>query len=254
MSSDKTNSPVENDGQDADATEAEITESNAAEIGATEADEADKAGLDEASADEAADTVDTDEALDTDEPEISGEPVKKRSLVSLVAAIVLAVLLVGSAVGAASVYWWIYRPDQKAFGLNLFTTESVDKQIQQRQQQVAGAARDGTVALLSYAPETLDKDLANAKSHLTGEFLKYYSQFTDQIVAPAAKQKGVKTEATVARAAVSELHADSAVVLVFVNQVTTSKDRPDPALATSSVVVKLTNADGHWLISEFNPV
>lgn len=107
---------------------------------------------------------------------------------------------------------------------------------------------------MSYAPETLDKDLANAKSHLTGEFLKYYSQFTDQIVAPAARQKGVKTEATVARAAVSELHADSAVVLVFVNQVTTSKDRPDPALATSSVVVKLTNTDGRWLISEFNPV
>lgn len=139
-------------------------------------------------------------------------------------------------------------------GLNLFTTASVDQQIQERQKQVTGAARDGTVALLSYAPETLDKDLANAKSHLTGEFLKYYSQFTDQIVAPAARQKGVKTEATVARAAVSELHADSAVVLVFVNQVTTSKDRPDPALATSSVVVKLANTEGHWLISEFNPV
>jgi Mce-associated membrane protein len=107
---------------------------------------------------------------------------------------------------------------------------------------------------LSYAPESLDKDLANAKSHLTGEFLRYYSQFTDQIVAPAAKQKGVKTEATVARAAVSELHADDAVVLVFVNQVTTSKDRPDPALATSSVVVKLSKTDGRWLISEFNPV
>jgi len=59
---------------------------------------------------------------------------------------------------------------------------------------------------------------------------------------------------TVARAAVSELHADDAVVLVFVNQVTTSKDRPDPALATSSVVVKLSKTDGRWLISEFNPV
>jgi Mce-associated membrane protein len=243
---------MSSENKDADATEVEVTESEATEIDATEADKVD---LDEASTDEA---VDTEEAVDADESadelETPGEPVKQRSVVRLVASIVLAVLLVGSAAGAASVYWWIYRPDQKAFGLNLFTTESVDKQIQQRQQQVAGAARDGTVALLSYAPETLDKDLANAKSHLTGEFLKYYSQFTDQIVAPAAKQKGVKTEATVARAAVSELHADSAVVLVFVNQVTTSKDRPDPALATSSVVVKLTNTDGHWLISEFNPV
>ncbi|MCV7021655.1 twin-arginine translocation pathway signal [Mycolicibacterium aichiense] len=156
------------------------------------------------------------------------------------AAILLVVLLVASAGAAGGVYWWLYRPDQQ--------TNSA------AQQQAINAARDGTVALLSYSPDSLDKDLANAKSHLTGEFLKYYSQFTDQIVAPAAKQKGVKTEATVARAALSEMHPGDATVLVFVNQVTTSKDRPDPALATSSVMVKLTKTDGHWLISEFNPI
>ncbi|NTY63762.1 twin-arginine translocation pathway signal [Mycolicibacterium sphagni] len=231
--------------KDADATEVDITESGVTELDVADEVNAEKTGEIDESAD----------AQEVDEVEIPGEAFQgRRSVGRLVAIAVLAVLLVGSAAGAASVYWWMFRPDQKALGLNLFTTASVDQQIQERQKQVAGAARDGTVALLSYAPETLDKDLANAKSHLTGEFLKYYSQFTDQIVAPAARQKGVKTEATVARAAVSELHADSAVVLVFVNQVTTSKDRPDPALATSSVVVKLTNTDGHWLISEFNPV
>lgn len=152
----------------------------------------------------------------------------------------LAALLIASAGGAGGVYWWIYRPDQQTNAA--------------AQQQATNAARDGTVALLSYAPDTLDKDLANAKSHLTGEFLKYYGDFTDKIVAPAAKQKGVKTEATVTRAAVSEMHPDRAVVLVFVNQVTTSKDRPDPALATSSVMVTMVKQDGRWLISEFNPV
>lgn len=154
--------------------------------------------------------------------------------------VLIVVLLIASAGAAGGVYWWMYRPDQ-------LTNAAA-------QQQARDAASQGTVALLSYAPDTLDKDLATAKSHLTGEFLKYYSQFTDQIVAPAARQKGVKTEATVARAAVSEMHPDNAVVLVFVNQVTTSKDRPDPALATSSVLVKLTKTDGRWLISEFNPV
>ena len=155
-------------------------------------------------------------------------------------AMALAALLVASVAAAGSVYWWIYRPDRLTNAAS--------------QQRVTDAAREGTVALLSYAPETLDKDLATAKSHLTGEFLKYYSDFTDKIVAPAAKQKGVKTEATVARAAVSEMQPDHAVVLVFVNQVTTSKDRPDPALATSSVLVTMINQDGRWLISEFNPV
>ncbi len=155
-------------------------------------------------------------------------------------AALLAVLLVASAGAAGGVYWWLYRPDQQT-----------DAQVAK---QVTDAAKDGTVALLSYAPDTLDKDLANAKSHLTGEFLKYYSQFTDQIVAPAAKKKGVKTEANVARAAVSELEPGRAVVLVFVNQVTTSKDRPDPALATSSVMVTLVKDQDGWKISEFNPV
>jgi len=64
----------------------------------------------------------------------------------------------------------------------------------------------------------------------------------------------VKTEANVVRAAVSDMHPDRAVVLVFVNQVTTSKDRPDPALATSSVMVTMVKNSGRWLISEFNPV
>lgn len=169
-----------------------------------------------------------------DEPEVSAKR-RRRWLPAL-----LAVLLIASAGAAGGVYWWIYRPDQQT---NVAA-----------QDRARDAARDGTVALLSYAPDTLDKDLANAKSHLTGEFLKYYGDFTDKIVAPAAKQKGVKTEATVTRAAVSEMHPDRAVVLVFVNQVTTSKDRPDPALATSSVMVTMVKQDGRWLISEFNPV
>jgi Mce-associated membrane protein len=116
------------------------------------------------------------------------------------------------------------------------------------------AASDGTVAVLSYSPETVDRDFAAAKSHLTGDFLKYYEQFTQQIVGPAAKQKGVKTTAVVLRAALSgELHPDSANVLLFVNQTTQSKDRPEPTMTSSSVVAIMTKADGKWLISSFNP-
>lgn len=152
----------------------------------------------------------------------------------------IAILLVLSAGGAGGVYWWIYLPDQQ--------TNAV------AEKQAVDAAKEGTVALLSYAPDTLDQDLSTAKSHLTGEFLTYYSQFTDTIVKPAASKKGVKTEANVVRAAVSDMHPDRAVVLVFVNQVTTSKDRPEPALATSAVMVSLVKKSDYWLISEFKPV
>lgn len=149
-------------------------------------------------------------------------------------------LLLGSAVAAASVYWFLFRPDQ-------LTDDAA-------QQRVVAAAKEGIEAALSYSPENLDNDLAAAKSHMTGTFLDYYSDFTKNVVTPAAKEKGVKTEANVARAAVSEMRPDRAEVLAFVNQVTTSKSRPTPALATSTVLVTMVKSGDRWLISEFNPV
>ena len=149
-------------------------------------------------------------------------------------------LLAASAVACAAVYLFLFRPDQ-------LTNDAA-------QQQVVAAAREGSEAVLSYSSENLDASLADAKSHLTGEFLDQYSKFTDDVVRPAVTQKGVKTEAHVARAAVSEMHPDTAQVLVFVNQVTTSKDRPSPALATSSVMVTMVRSGGQWLISEFKPI
>ena len=74
------------------------------------------------------------------------------------------------------------------------------------------------------------------------------------MVRPAVQQKKVSTTANVVQAAISEMHPDNATVLVFVNQTTTSAERADPSLATSSVVVKMDKIDGKWLISEFNPV
>ncbi|MGJ6123203.1 hypothetical protein QN239_11560 [Mycolicibacterium sp. Y3] len=157
----------------------------------------------------------------------------------LVAA-VLAVLLVASAGVTSWLYFNQYRPDQL-----------VDNDAQQA---VLKAANDGTVALLSYSPDSLDKDFAAAKSHLTGDFLSYYTNFTQQIVTPAAKQKAVKTSAAVIRKGIAEIHPDRAVVLVFLNQVTTSKENPDGSYTTSAVKVSLERHDGSWLISAFDPV
>lgn len=165
--------------------------------------------------------------------------VKKLSRAKAVAA--LLALLVAVTVGlAAGLVYFEYRPDR-----------AIDGEVAK---SALNAASDGTVAVLSYAPDTLDRDFSSAKSRLTGSFLSYYSQFTEQIVAPAVKQKSVKVSAVVVRAAVAELHPDSAVVLVYVNQSTASKDRPEPTLSASSVLVTLNRVDAAWLISSFDPV
>ena len=153
---------------------------------------------------------------------------------------VLVLLLLISAGAATWVYFEQYQPNRR-------TDPDVAR-------AVVSAASDGTVALLSYSPESLDKDFASARSHLSGDFLSYYSKFTEQIVAPAARQKSLKTTAQVMGAAVSELHPDSAVVLVFVDQSTTSKDRPDPSIAASTVLVSMVRVNGNWLITKFDPV
>nr|WP_238159301.1 hypothetical protein [Mycobacterium sp. MFM001] len=154
--------------------------------------------------------------------------------------VVLVLLLLASGGLAAWLYFKQYRPDEQ-------TSHAAA-------QAAVNAAKEGTVALLSYKPDTLAQDFAAAKSHLTGDFLNYYDEFTQQIVTPAAKEKAVTTTAQVVQAAVSEMHPDSAVVLVFVNQSTTSKDRPDPSMAASSVLVSMTKVDGKWLITKFEPV
>ena len=181
-------------------------------------------------------TADTDTDTDTASPVVASRPGGLR----IRALAVAGALVLASLVAAGSVYWFLYRPDR-------LTDEAA-------QEQVLEAARVGTEAVLSYSSTSLDENLATAKSHLTGNFLEHYSQFTDTVVRPAVTQKGVKTEASVARAAISQMRPGKAEVLVFVNQVTTSKDRPAPALATSSVMMTLVKSQGSWLISEFNPV
>jgi Mce-associated membrane protein len=196
------------------------------------------------SVDEADEAIENDDTTtDTEKQPAKREGIVRRSarlVVGRLGAILLAVAVLASAGVAVWVYFEQYRPDQQ-------TNDAAAK-------VALDAAKNGTVSLLSYSPESLDKDFAAAKSHLTGDFLSYYTQFTEQIVTPAAKQKSVKTTASVVRAAVSELHPDSAMVLVFINQTTTSKENPDGAFAASAVKVGLKKINDTWLISAFDPV
>jgi Mce-associated membrane protein len=152
----------------------------------------------------------------------------------LLAASVIAAM--GLAIG---LFFFQYRPDRQ-----------IDDAAAQR---AIRAASDGAVAVLSYSSDSLDGDFANAKSDLTGDFLAYYNKFSQEIVAPAVRGKHLTQTAAVVRAAVSELHPESAVVLVFLNETTTSKDKREPLTTPSSVRITLTKVNGSWLISKLDP-
>ena len=154
---------------------------------------------------------------------------------------IVATTFVVAAVGVtAGVYFILYRPDQRVGDAAAH--------------QAVQAASDGAVAVLSYSYDHLNRDFDNAKSHLTGDFLAYYNKFTDNVVAPTAQKGQLTTTAKVIRAAVSDLHPDSAVVLVFVDQTTASVQKKDPEKAQSAVLVTLTKVNRSWLITKFDPV
>jgi Mce-associated membrane protein len=181
----------------------------------------------------------------TDEPAESAvvaEPVnqKRGSKLGWLTPAILVVLLVASLAVAGWLYYFWYRADQQ-LGDN-------------SQQAALNAAGDGVVAVLTYSPETLDKDFAKAKTYLTGDFLNYYTDYTQRIVTPAAKEKSVKTAAAVVRKSLIEIQPDTAQALLFINQSTTSKSMPDGSYSTSAVKVGLQKHNGAWLISSFDPV
>jgi Mce-associated membrane protein len=208
-----------------DATEVDLVEETAAEP------------LPEAAAEG---EIRVDEATGVDEPGPGDPPTRVRRHARLSGAIAFLVLpvlamLLASAAGYLKFY------DSSIGGIQLAQRDSVQ------------SATDGTIALLSYKPDTVEKDLEAAKSRLTGEFLDAYTSLTHDVVIPGAKQKQISAKATVPAASLTSATENRAVVLLFVNQaVVVGKEAPTDT--ASSVRVTLDKVDGRWLISHFDPV
>ena len=115
------------------------------------------------------------------------------------------------------------------------------------------AAADTTAAILSYKPDSVDKERSAARDRLTGSFLESYTTLVNDVVIPGAKQKKITAVAQVPAAASVSATPSHAVVLVFVNQATTIGN--DPATNTaSSVRVTLDKIGDRWLVSGFDPI
>ena len=120
--------------------------------------------------------------------------------------------------------------------------------------EVTRVASDQAVAMLSYEHDTVDDQLAAASSGLTGDFRQQYDTLVREAVAPSAKEKSIDTAVTVAGSSVVSLSDETATVLLFLDQVTTSADTPTPTTTGSRVTVDLTEVDGVWAVSGLTPV
>lgn len=115
------------------------------------------------------------------------------------------------------------------------------------------AAKDSAVALLSFRPDTIERDVAAARSHLTGQFEDTYTQVTREVLIPSTKEQRVAAVARVPAEASVSASGNHAVVLVFVDQ-TVQVGSSAPTDATSSVRVTLDKVGERWLISGWDPL
>lgn len=179
-----------------------------------------------------------EEADDADEVEAAGDADKPRpSWTRVLAFAVLPglVLLVAMAAGYAK---W---------------QESSMRDTQIARAESMQAAKDSTIALLSYTPDNVEAELNAARDRLTGNFRDSYTSLTHDVVIPGAKQKQISAVVSVPGVASVSASTDHAVVLVFVNQTIIVGDDP-PSATASSVKVSMDKVGGRWLISDFTPV
>ncbi|WP_428343188.1 hypothetical protein [Mycobacterium sp.] len=114
-------------------------------------------------------------------------------------------------------------------------------------------AREATVTMLSYQPDTVAKKLGAARDQLTGPFRDSYASLTNDVVIPGAKQKQITALASVPAVASVSANSNRAVALVFVNQ-TLTIGADAPTETASAVRVTMEKVGNRWLVSGFDPV
>ncbi|WP_328394655.1 hypothetical protein OHS70_06715 [Streptomyces sp. NBC_00390] len=123
--------------------------------------------------------------------------------------------------------------------------------------EAPAAARKAAPVVLSYDYRRLDRDFAAARGHLTGKFRDEYGRTTSKVVAPTATKYHGVVKASVVRPpdggapAVSVVSAspDRAVVLLFVNQVTTSTQVTGPRVDLNRVRMTMARTSDGWKVS-----
>jgi Mce-associated membrane protein len=125
---------------------------------------------------------------------------------------------------------------------------------QSAQNAALDAARTGTTQVLSYDSKTLDADLAKSRTLISGNFAAKFEDLANSVIVPAVRQQSLSTKANVVRAAVIDAQPEQVQALLFVNQTTSMSSQPAPRSATNQVRVTMTWSDGHWLISDVQPL
>lgn len=115
------------------------------------------------------------------------------------------------------------------------------------------ASTTDTEKLLSISPDTVDADLARARTFVTEPFASQFDRTANEVIAPATRAHHLLTTTEVTRAALISSGPDRAEALVFITQYSSTGDQPlaKTTTITSQARETLVKVGDRWLISEF---
>ena len=165
-----------------------------------------------------------------DEPSTGPDRPRRRSGLPVLVAVALVVALAVTA------------------GLLVLRAGGEDRVEQARTAALAAGERHA-VTLLSYDHRHLDRDFERAAAVLTGSFADDYAQTTQKVVRPTAEQVKAVVTAEVVSSSVVRASENRVVLLLFVDQTTTSTRLDGPKVDLNRVRMTLTRSGGQWLVS-----
>ena len=149
-----------------------------------------------------------------------------------VALTLVAVLLAGCLAVVVAGGWWLHQ----------------QRSDEDRDHTIRDTAETAVTAVLSYDYRRLQPGMDETTPLLTGDAEKQYVELQQPLLATAPRLKAV-VQAEVKAVAVLDSDDDSARVLLFVDQTSTSKKLTQPQLDQSRVLVTLERSGDRWLVS-----
>ncbi|WP_405167505.1 h domain protein [Nocardia sp. NBC_01499] len=129
-----------------------------------------------------------------------------------------------------------------------------DHQTEQARTDAVAAASRTVSAMFTYDFQTVDKELPKTADNLSPKFRADYLKLIEQAIAPGAKEKQLNVKATTQAGGVVSADKSHVVVLLFLNQVTTSKDSPEGTTTGSRVRATVDKDGDRWLVDQVTPV
>ncbi|MCP2300249.1 Mce-associated membrane protein [Nocardia amikacinitolerans] len=129
-----------------------------------------------------------------------------------------------------------------------------DRQEERARQDAVTAADRAVTAMFSYDFASVDTELPKAADNLSADFREDYLKLITQAIAPGAKEKQLTVKATTQASGVVSADREHAVVMLYLNQVTTSKESPQGTTTGSRVRVTLDKTDDRWLVDAVTPI